>query len=59
VTADIERLTAGGVRLASGEEIAADVIVSATGLELEVMGGVQFRVDGEPFDSPPAGPTAA
>jgi monooxygenase len=52
VTADIACLTAGGVRLASGEEIAADVVVSATGLELEVMGGVQFRVDGEEFDFP-------
>jgi monooxygenase len=52
VTGDIACLTACGVRLASGEEIAADVVVSATGLELEVMGGVQFRVDGEEFDFP-------
>ena len=52
VTAEIDRLTAGGIRLQGGEELAADIIVSATGLELEVMGGIRFRVDGEPFDFP-------
>jgi cation diffusion facilitator CzcD-associated flavoprotein CzcO len=52
VTAAIERITADGIRLASGEQLPADVIVSATGLELELMGGVEFRVDGELFDFP-------
>ncbi|KGE02725.1 flavin-containing monooxygenase [Pseudohaliea rubra] len=50
VTDTIERLTEGGVRLTSGEELPADIIVSATGLEVEVLGGVRFSVDGEPVD---------
>jgi cation diffusion facilitator CzcD-associated flavoprotein CzcO len=52
VTGEIERITAGGVRVKDGEEIAADVLVSATGLELQVMGGIDFLVDGRPFDFP-------
>lgn len=52
VTGEIDRLTPTGVRLRSGEELVADIIVSATGLELEVMGGVAFSVDGEAFDFP-------
>mgnify|MGYP003134391020 FL=1 len=50
VTAGIETLTATGIRLTSGEELEADIIVSATGLELQIMGGTQFSVDGEAFD---------
>lgn len=49
-TAEIESLNRSGVRLKSGEQLDADIIVSATGLELEIMGGVQFAVDGEPFN---------
>ena len=52
LTAQIERLTERGVRLHNGDELAADIIVSATGLELQLMGGIDFRVDGEPFDFP-------
>ncbi|EAQ97334.1 flavin-containing monooxygenase [Congregibacter litoralis] len=52
VTNQIETLTPGGVRLADGTEIAADIIVSATGLELELMGGIDLQVDGERFDIP-------
>lgn len=48
VTGHIERFTASGVRLASGEEIAADIIVTATGLELQMLGGLSLRVDGKP-----------
>jgi cation diffusion facilitator CzcD-associated flavoprotein CzcO len=39
VTGEIERFTPGGVRLAGGEEIGADVVVTATGLVLEAFGG--------------------
>ncbi|MDR8013235.1 flavin-containing monooxygenase [Ectopseudomonas guguanensis] len=52
VTAEIERLTAQGVRLKSGEELAADVIVSATGLQLQLFGGIEVSVDGVPFEAP-------
>ncbi len=52
VTAEIETLTERGVRLKGGEEIAADIIVSATGLELQLMGGVDMQVDGSAFDFP-------
>jgi cation diffusion facilitator CzcD-associated flavoprotein CzcO len=46
VTGEIERFTGGGVRLTSGEELPADVVVTATGLELEVFNGVALSVDG-------------
>ncbi|MDP5072184.1 MAG: NAD(P)/FAD-dependent oxidoreductase, partial [Congregibacter sp.] len=52
VTNQIDTLTPQGVRLADGSEIAADIIVSATGLELELMGGIDLRVDGKAFDIP-------
>jgi cation diffusion facilitator CzcD-associated flavoprotein CzcO len=51
-TAEIDTLTATGVRLGDGRELPADIIVSATGLELNVMGDIDIRVDGEPFDFP-------
>lgn len=50
VTGAIERLTPTGVRLASGEELPADLIVTATGLKLKIAGGAQLRVDGRPVD---------
>ncbi|TNE88557.1 MAG: NAD(P)/FAD-dependent oxidoreductase [Deltaproteobacteria bacterium] len=50
VTDRIDRLTATGLRLQSGEELEADVIVTATGLELQVMGGARLVVDGEVID---------
>ena len=45
-TGEIETLTERGVRLKSGEELDADVIVSATGLQLLMLGGVRLTVDG-------------
>jgi cation diffusion facilitator CzcD-associated flavoprotein CzcO len=48
VTDAIERFTPAGVQLASGKEIPADIIVTATGLALEVAGGVALAVDGRP-----------
>lgn len=50
-TGEIDRFTPGGVRLASGEEIEADVVVTATGLKLKVLGGAVLRVDGRLVDT--------
>ncbi len=46
VTDQIDRFTATGIRLASGAELPADVIVTATGLKLIALGGMQVSVDG-------------
>jgi monooxygenase len=48
VTGDIASFTPQGIRLSSGEEIAADIIVTATGLNVSQLGGVALSVDGEP-----------
>lgn len=50
VTDQIERFTETGIRLASGAELRADIIVTATGLVLKAMGGAQIIVDGVPVD---------
>jgi monooxygenase len=47
VTDQIEHFTPGGIKLASGQELPADIIVTATGLKLELLGGLQVSVDGE------------
>jgi cation diffusion facilitator CzcD-associated flavoprotein CzcO len=46
VTDHIETFTERGIRLRSGEEIEADIIVTATGLELQFLGGMELVVDG-------------
>lgn len=51
VTDHIETFTPTGIRLKSGEELEADVIVSATGLVLEVWNGMEISVDGRPIDA--------
>lgn len=51
VTERIDGLTAKGIRLKTGEELPADVIISATGLELQLFGGMQVAVDGVPFEA--------
>ena len=51
VTDHIETFTPTGIRLKSGEELEADVIVSATGLVLEVWNGLEISVDGRPVDA--------
>jgi cation diffusion facilitator CzcD-associated flavoprotein CzcO len=48
VTDTIEAFTPGGIRLASGRELDADIIVSATGFNLKVFGGVDVSVNGVP-----------
>lgn len=50
VTDRISRITPHGIDLVSGESIPADVIVTATGLNLLVIGGMTLTVDGEPVD---------
>lgn len=50
VTDTIDRFTDKGVRVSSGEEIEADVIVACTGFNLLVMGGIPFSVDGTKVD---------
>jgi len=50
VTDTIAEFTERGIRLESGRELEADIIVTATGLDLRVLGDVQISVDGEPVD---------
>ncbi len=50
VTDQIERFTAQGIRLASGRELPADIIVTATGLQLNAPSEVRIAVDGEAVD---------
>lgn len=50
VTDRIERVTATGLQLASGKSLDADVIVTATGLSVLVIGGMTLTVDGVPID---------
>ncbi|WP_067663096.1 flavin-containing monooxygenase [Nocardia miyunensis] len=49
-TAHIETFTETGIRLDSGEELPADIIVTATGLELVTLGEVDFTVGGDAVD---------
>lgn len=51
VTDQIETLNQTGIRLASGRELAADIIVTATGLQLQFAGGAGITVDGQPIDT--------
>ncbi|WP_152646118.1 flavin-containing monooxygenase [Streptacidiphilus albus] len=44
----IARFTATGVLLESGRTLEADLIVTATGLNVQAMGGIELTVDGEP-----------
>ncbi|MBL9019309.1 MAG: NAD(P)/FAD-dependent oxidoreductase [Myxococcales bacterium] len=50
VTDQIETFTATGIRLRSGEELAADLVVTATGLSLQLLGGIALEIDGERVD---------
>jgi cation diffusion facilitator CzcD-associated flavoprotein CzcO len=50
VTDTIETFTPKGIRVSSGEEIEADIIVTATGLRIQAVGGVQFEVDGRKIE---------
>jgi monooxygenase len=50
VTERIETFTETGVQLVSGEHLTADIIVTATGLNMVTLGEMEFVVDGEPVD---------
>jgi monooxygenase len=52
LTDRIETFTEKGLRLVSGKELEADVIVTATGLNLLALGGTQFSVDGREIELP-------
>ncbi len=52
VTDTVDTFTEAGIRVGSGEELAADVVVTATGFNLSAFGDVAFTVDGEPVDFP-------
>jgi len=46
VTDRIERFTEKGILLGSGRQLEADIVVTATGLEVLFLGGIELRVDG-------------
>lgn len=50
VTDEIERFTPKGILTKSGEELEADIVLTATGFNLCVLGDIDFSVDGEPVD---------
>ncbi len=50
VTDTIERFTPQGIVLTSGARLDADIIVTATGLDMQLMGGLQITVDGKTAD---------
>jgi monooxygenase len=50
VTDHIDTFTETGIRLKSGKELAADLVVTATGLVLVPVGGAKLTVDGQPVD---------
>jgi len=52
VTDEIEHFTSTGIALKSGQTLEADIIVTATGLDLKVLGGAQYTVDGEAVNFP-------
>jgi len=49
-TEDIDCFTPAGILLKTGEELKADIVVTATGLNLVTLGEVEFRIDGAPVD---------
>lgn len=52
VTGTIDKITPTGLAMVDGEEVAADILVTATGLKLQLLGGATFSVDGETVDFP-------
>jgi cation diffusion facilitator CzcD-associated flavoprotein CzcO len=50
VTDTIETFTANGIKLTSGQELPADIIVTATGLTMRLMAGIELNVDDKPID---------
>jgi cation diffusion facilitator CzcD-associated flavoprotein CzcO len=50
VTDEIERFTEKGILLKSGKELEADIVITATGFNLNVLGDIAFEIDGKPLD---------
>jgi cation diffusion facilitator CzcD-associated flavoprotein CzcO len=50
VTAGIDHFTERGIVLDNGEELEADIVVTATGLKLQLFGGATLDIDGEKVD---------
>ena len=48
VTDRIATFTERGIQLASGDELAADIVITATGLSVQTLGGMNLEVDGQP-----------
>ncbi len=49
VTDEIERFTETGIRLKSGKALQADIIITATGFHLNVLGDIEFSIDDKPL----------
>ena len=50
VTDEIERFDATSIRLRSGRRLEADIVITATGLVLQALGGAAYEVDGQAID---------
>ena len=50
VTDEIETFTERGIQLKSGDQLQADIIVTATGLKLKALGGLEVSIDGAPIN---------
>jgi cation diffusion facilitator CzcD-associated flavoprotein CzcO len=51
VTDHIEKFTEDGILLKSGQKLKADIIITATGLELQMIGGIKTFIDGKEYNS--------
>ena len=49
VTGEVEAFDNAGLRLRSGQRLDADIVVTATGLRLQALGGIELNVDGRPW----------
>jgi cation diffusion facilitator CzcD-associated flavoprotein CzcO len=52
VTDEVATFVEGGIELRSGGTLDADLVITATGLNLQLLGGAEFDVDGQPLDPP-------
>ncbi|MBS0410726.1 MAG: NAD(P)/FAD-dependent oxidoreductase, partial [Proteobacteria bacterium] len=50
VTDEIDRFTEKGILTKSGQELEADIIITATGFNLNVLGDIDFVIDGKPLN---------
>ena len=50
VTDEIKNFTEDGILLMGSEELAADIIITATGFNLSILGDIDFAIDGKPLD---------